>query len=104
MTESAQEPRQLRPSPPYLEVLQRYIIKHRFAFPLWQLMIVVAEKPILSTSELPPDLDTTSIGLTVTQADDRVISEVLDEMLQYVTHDGMVMVNPHPLLPPPHHC
>lgn len=63
-------------------------------------MIVVAEKPILSTREPPPDLDTTSIGLTVTQADNRVIGEILDEMLQYVTHDGMVMVNPHPVLPP----
>ena len=62
-------------------------------------MIVLAEKPILCTSELPPDLDTTSIGLTVTQTENRVINEVLDEMLQYVTHDGMVKVNPYPLLP-----
>jgi hypothetical protein len=59
-------------------------------------MIVVVEKPMpsLGTIELPPDLDTTSIGFTVTQTDNRVINEVLDEMLQYVTHDGMVMVNP----------
>jgi len=50
-------------------------------------------KPIHTTSELPPDLDTTSIGLTVTQPDDHVANEVLDEMLQYVTQDGMAMVN-----------
>ncbi len=66
-------------------------------------MIVVAEKPILGTSELPPDLDITSIGLTVTQTDNRVINEVLDEMLQYVTHNGMVMVNPPPYYHHSHH-
>ncbi len=47
-----------------------------------------------TTGELPPDLDTTSIALTVTQPDDHVVvHEVLDEMLQYVTQDGMAMVN-----------
>ena len=62
------------------------------------LITYVAGKPI-TASELPPDLDTTSIGLTVIQPDDRVVNEVLDEILQYVTPDGMAMVNTcHPLV------
>jgi hypothetical protein len=61
-------------------------------------IIDVAGKPILTTNEIPPDLDTTAIGLTVTEPDDRLVNEVLDEMRQYVTQDGMAMVNTcHPL-------
>jgi hypothetical protein len=61
-------------------------------------MTYVTGKPILTANEIPPDLDTTSIGLTVTQHDGRVVDEVLDEILQYVTPDGMAMVNTcHPL-------
>ena len=53
----------------------------------------------ITASELPPDLNTTSIGLTVIQSDDRVVNEVLDEMLQYVTPDGMAMVIGKPMPP-----
>jgi len=38
-------------------------------------------------------MDTTSVGLTVTQPDDHVVQSVLDEMLQYLTGDGITMVN-----------
>ena len=38
-------------------------------------------------------MDTTSIGLTVTQPDDHVVQSVLDEMLQYLTGDGITTVN-----------
>jgi hypothetical protein len=45
-------------------------------------------------------MDTTSIGLTVTQPDDQVVQSVLDEMLQYLTGDGITMVNRcHPKIP-----
>ncbi|KAH9959299.1 Haloacid dehalogenase-like hydrolase-domain-containing protein [Russula dissimulans] len=39
----------------------------------------------------PEDLDTTSIGLTVTQPDDHVVNSVLDEMLHFVREDGITM-------------
>ncbi|KAH9083343.1 HAD-like domain-containing protein [Lactarius deliciosus] len=47
------------------------------------------EGPILTTDEFPPDLDTTSIGLMVTQPDDHVFDSVMDEMLQYTSEDGI---------------
>lgn len=40
-------------------------------------------------------MDTTSIGLTVTQPDHHVVQSVLDEMLQYLTGDGITMVSSH---------
>jgi hypothetical protein len=48
------------------------------------------EEPICN--EFPDDLDTTSIGLTVTQPEDHVVDSVMDEMLQYTTDDGITMV------------
>ncbi|KAI9437652.1 HAD-like domain-containing protein [Lactarius indigo] len=47
--------------------------------------------PILTTDEFPPDLDTTSVGLMVTQPDDQVFDSVMDEMLQYTTTDRIPM-------------
>jgi hypothetical protein len=38
-------------------------------------------------------MDTTSIGLMVTQQDDHVVQSVLDEMLQNLNGDGITMVN-----------
>ena len=38
-------------------------------------------------------MDTTSVGLMVTQPDDHVVQSVLDEILQYLTGDGITMVN-----------
>ena len=38
-------------------------------------------------------MDTTSVGLTVTQPDDHVVQSILDEMLQYLTGDGITMVS-----------
>ncbi|KAI0301025.1 HAD-like domain-containing protein [Multifurca ochricompacta] len=48
-------------------------------------------KPILTTDEFPADLDTTSIGLMVTQPDDHVFDSVMDEMLRHMTEDGISM-------------
>ncbi|KAH9959682.1 hypothetical protein BC827DRAFT_1156239 [Russula dissimulans] len=39
----------------------------------------------------PEDLDTTSIGLTVTQPDDHVVNSVLNEILHFVREDGITM-------------
>ncbi|KAI9455354.1 HAD-like domain-containing protein [Lactarius psammicola] len=47
------------------------------------------EGPVLTTDEFPPDLDTTSIGLMITQPDDHVFDSVMDEMLQYTSEDGI---------------
>ncbi|KAH9034150.1 HAD-like domain-containing protein [Lactarius hengduanensis] len=49
------------------------------------------EGPVLTTDEFPPDLDTTSVGLMVTQPDDQVFDSVMDEMLQYTTTDRILM-------------
>ncbi len=62
----------------------------------------LAEGPILTTDEFPPDLDTTSVGLMVTQPDDHVFDSVMDEMLQYTSEDGIATVNGH--LHPPIRC
>ena len=52
-----------------------------------------AEEPVLTTDEFPPDLDTTSVGLMVTQPDDHVFDSVMDEMLQYTSNAGITMVS-----------
>ncbi|KAI0267118.1 HAD-like domain-containing protein [Gloeopeniophorella convolvens] len=49
------------------------------------------KKPTGTTDEFPADLDTTSIGLMVTQPDDHVFNSVMDEMLQFVTEDNISM-------------
>ena len=56
------------------------------------LTIYIIEKPLFTTDEFPPDLDTTSVGLMITQPDDDVVHSVLDEILQYRTEDGINMV------------
>ncbi|KAH0536546.1 hypothetical protein FGG08_006596 [Glutinoglossum americanum] len=38
----------------------------------------------------PPDLDTTSIGLTVIKRDEEVVHSVLDEMMEYTNADGII--------------
>ncbi|KAH9041146.1 HAD-like domain-containing protein [Lactarius hengduanensis] len=47
------------------------------------------EGPIFTTDEYPSDLDTTSVGLMLTQPDDHVFDSVMDEMLQYTNEDGI---------------
>lgn len=54
----------------------------------------MAEAPALTTETFPYDLDTTSIGLTVTHADDQTARLVMNEILQYRNEDGIVMVSP----------
>jgi hypothetical protein len=50
--------------------------------------------PIFTTNVFPADMDTTSIGLTVTHPDDDdVVHSVMDEMLQYTTEDGITTVS-----------
>ena len=48
---------------------------------------------MFTTDRFPADMDTTSIGLMVTQPDDHVVQSVLDEMLQNLTGDGIAMVS-----------
>lgn len=55
----------------------------------------ITGQPVFTTDYFPADMDTTSIGLMVTQPDDHVVQSVLDEMLQYLTGDGITMVNCH---------
>ena len=50
------------------------------------------KKPLLTTEEFPFDLDTTSLGLTIVGDDAEVASSVMDEMLQYLTADGILQV------------
>ncbi|KAH9007989.1 hypothetical protein EDB83DRAFT_2323490 [Lactarius deliciosus] len=50
------------------------------------------ERPVLTTDKFPPVLDTTSVGLMVTQPDDHVFDSVMDEMLQYTTTDRIPMM------------
>ncbi|KAA1473914.1 HAD-like protein [Dentipellis sp. KUC8613] len=48
------------------------------------------EKPVLTTDDFPYDLDTTSIGLTVTQPGDETMDSVMNEMLQYRDEDSII--------------
>jgi hypothetical protein len=50
-------------------------------------------KPLFTTEEFPYDLDTTSLGLTVTNADETTVFSVMDEMLEYVDADGIIQVS-----------
>lgn len=43
--------------------------------------------------DLPFDLDTTSLALTVVEADKVVVSAVMTEMLRYLDGDGIIQVN-----------
>ncbi|KAH7914156.1 Haloacid dehalogenase-like hydrolase-domain-containing protein [Hygrophoropsis aurantiaca] len=47
-------------------------------------------KPLLTTDEFPFDLDTTSLGLTVTNCPTAVANSVMDEMLEYIDDDGII--------------
>jgi hypothetical protein len=53
----------------------------------------ITGQPVFTTDRFPADMDTTSIGLMVTQQDDHVVQSVLDEMLQNLNGDGITMVN-----------
>lgn len=55
--------------------------------------LFLAEGPILTTDEFPPHLDTTSVGLMITQPDDHVFDSVMGEMLQCTSQDGITTVN-----------
>ncbi|TFY83564.1 hypothetical protein EWM64_g453 [Hericium alpestre] len=48
------------------------------------------EKPLLTSDEFPYDLDTTSIGLTVTHPGDAIMDSVMNEMLQYRDEDSII--------------
>lgn len=53
----------------------------------------LTEGPILTTNDFPPDLDTTSVGLMITQPDDNVFDSVMNEMLEYTNSDNIMMVS-----------
>ncbi|KAF5386224.1 hypothetical protein D9615_002237 [Tricholomella constricta] len=44
----------------------------------------------LTTEQFPFDLDTTSLALTVLRREKALASSVIDEMLEYVDHDGII--------------
>jgi hypothetical protein len=95
VTASPQKACQLRPPHPYLELLPRYVSKRqtRSGAEADSYATNVVGQPVFTTDRFPADLDTTSIGLTVTQPDDHVVQSVLDEMLKNLTGDGITMVN-----------
>jgi hypothetical protein len=49
--------------------------------------------PLLTTEEFPFDLDTTSLGFTVTKDHENVVHSVMDEMLDYINDDGIIQVS-----------
>ena len=51
----------------------------------------------MTTQDFPCDLDTTSIGLTVTDHVDAATKcSVMDEMLKYVNEDGTIQIEVSP--------
>ncbi|KXN92452.1 Alpha-D-glucose-1-phosphate phosphatase YihX [Leucoagaricus sp. SymC.cos] len=46
----------------------------------------------LTTEEYPFDLDTTSLGLTILKRDQDTANSVMDEMLEYVSPDGIIQL------------
>jgi len=58
-----------------------------------QLLLFGPGKSQLTTEEFPPDLDTTAIGLTVLKYDKDIVHSVMDEMLEYVSADGIIQVS-----------
>jgi hypothetical protein len=57
------------------------------------LIYALTGKGQLTTEEFPFDLDTTSLGLTILQHDKDTAHSVMDEMLEYVDHDGIIQVS-----------
>lgn len=53
---------------------------------------IITGKPMLTTSEFPFDLDTTSLALTILEPKCEVVNSVMEEMLQYCNDDGIVLV------------
>ncbi|KAF8502428.1 HAD-like protein [Hysterangium stoloniferum] len=47
-------------------------------------------KGVLTTDKFPDDLDTTSLGLTITHYDDKTAHAILDKMLEFVNSDGIL--------------
>jgi hypothetical protein len=58
-----------------------------------QLICDMSGKPLLTTQEFLFDLDTTSIGLTVTHSGKDIVTSAMDEMLQYMDADGIIQVS-----------
>ncbi|KAJ5507004.1 HAD-like protein [Penicillium freii] len=47
--------------------------------------------PVLTQTEFPDDLDTTSLALMVLNRPDHIAHQVLDRMLEYINEDGLVL-------------
>ncbi|KAK2589419.1 hypothetical protein QQS21_012905 [Conoideocrella luteorostrata] len=47
--------------------------------------------PVITPTEFPDDLDTTSLALTVLNKPDHVAHRILDHMLKYVNEDGIIL-------------
>lgn len=50
------------------------------------------DHPIYTTSDFPDDLDTTSLALSNVDCDPETTASVMDEMLEYLSEDGIVQV------------
>ncbi len=48
--------------------------------------------PVLTQTQFPDDMDTTSLGITVLNRPSHVANLVMDQMLQYRTPDGLMQV------------
>lgn len=64
--------------------------------------LLLGRKGVLTKTDFPDDLDTTSLGLTIMGASEDVKHSILDQMLQYRNPDGIVQVStsqrPHGIL------
>lgn len=52
-------------------------------------------KPVLTTAYYPDDLDTTTLAFLSLDMPTKVKHEVMDDMLNYVTPDGLFYVSHH---------
>jgi len=52
----------------------------------------IGGKGILTATQFPDDLDTTSLGLTITHYEAETANAILDKMLEFVNSDGILVV------------
>lgn len=50
------------------------------------------DNPVLTTKDFPDDLDTTSLALLNVGLDRKIVSSIMDEMLECVNEDGIAQV------------
>lgn len=50
--------------------------------------------PVLTQTDFPDDLDTTTLALMLLNKPDHIVHQALDRMLEYINEDGIVLVCP----------